>query len=134
MLTQCFNTNVRQELMQALPKVWQRFVFLKELMHVFDDPDEATDTGDAFERLLAEFTQPDTADQRSPQMESEIDSFWMATNVMCPQNSRAALRDRALNDPEQLPIIAKEIGIPDSYVGYLFAPNYEEIISKIIAK
>jgi len=91
-------------------------------------------TGDAFERLLAEFTQPDTADQRSPQMESEIDSFWMATNVMCPQNSRAALRDRALNDPEQLPIIAKEIGIPDSYVGYLFAPNYEEIISKIIAK
>src|SRR5258706_6497350 len=51
---------------RGLSPVWQRFVFLKELMHVFDDPGEATDSGDVFEHLLAEFTQPTPTTKRSP--------------------------------------------------------------------
>jgi Zn-dependent peptidase ImmA (M78 family) len=118
---------------RGLSSVWQRFVFLKELMHVFDDPDEATDSGDAFERLLAEFTQPTPTQGWSPQMEAEIDSFWMATNLICPQKARDSLRSRA-SDPDELPKIAKEVGIPESHVQYLFAANYEQIIAEIIEK
>jgi len=50
---------------------WERFVEVKEYMHVLDSADEATDTGEQFDRLLAEFT---TAGQfaTSSQMTGEI--------------------------------------------------------------
>ena len=86
---------------RGLPPVWDRFIFLKELMHIFDDADEATDSGDAFENLLAEFTQH-THTPWSPQMEAEIDSFWMAANAMCPEQSRLELKVRFEADPTQL--------------------------------
>ena len=86
---------------RGLSPVWERFIFIKELTHIFDDPTEATDSGDAFENLLSEFTQQ-TNDRWSPQMESEIDCFWMAANVMCPGESRKTLKARFEADPSQL--------------------------------
>lgn len=118
---------------RGLTPVWQRFVFIKELMHVFDDPDEATDSGDAFENLLSEFTQPSAA-KWSPQMEAEIDSFWMATSVICPEPSRKELATRVLDDPTQLQVIAKEVGIPDTIVARLFSATYEQTITNLLAK
>ena len=118
---------------RGLSKVMDRFIFIKELMHVFDDPKEATDNGDAFEELLGEFTKPQKANL-SPQMESEIDCYWMATSVLCPDAARLQFKQQFAHDPDCLPKIAKEAGIPGSYMPSLFEQHYETTVAAILAK
>jgi len=108
---------------EGLNRCWERFVFIKELMHLFDDPEEATDTGDQFEKLLAEFMAPGAAG-RSPQMNSEIKCFWMALGVLCPEPNRLefqAEREKGQIDDYS---IALRLRIPEQYVPSLFHPEF----------
>ena len=41
---------------RSLNECWERFVVVKELMHLFDDPLQSLGTPDEFEQLLAEFS------------------------------------------------------------------------------
>lgn len=108
---------------------WERFVFVKELMHLFDNPDQAADTGDAFERMLSELTPGGPAP--SPQTLSEFDCFWMALAVFCPEHLRlefeAGRRAGQLDDYA----IALRLRIPQDYVQRYFEPRYRPIIDRL---
>tara|TARA_R110002110_G_scaffold3104_27_gene16021 strand:+ start:1075 stop:1641 length:567 start_codon:yes stop_codon:yes gene_type:complete len=109
-------------------RCWQRFVEFKELMHIFDDPSEASDTGEVFDRLLAEFSGAATL-ERSPQMTSEIKAFWMALSLCCPEEKRAEFQNQRLAGTTDDYSIALALRVPQQYVPNLFGPNYQPILA-----
>lgn len=117
----------------VLPRVgnnrcWERFVEVKEYMHVFDKEDEATDTGEAFDQLLREFSTMKPSP--SPQMTSEIKAFWRAMGLLCPEPARQQLHEEragGLSDYQ----IALRLRIPQLYVPSLFEDWYLEQIESV---
>lgn len=110
-------------------KCWSRFVLVKELMHLFDSEIEATDNGDEFDRLLTELSVD--AISRSDQMQSEINSFWMALAVLCPEQERQELEEKRKNGLIDDYGIALKLRIPQKYVPSLFRSDFKNIIGKI---
>lgn len=106
---------------------WERFVEVKEYMHVFDSADEATDSGEEFDRLLADFVS-DVDPERSPQLNAEIKAFWRALGVLCPEHVRQAiLAEKAEKGPDLTDYaIAFRLRIPEQYVPRLLEPWYLE--------
>jgi len=111
---------------------WERFVYVKELMHVFTPADQATDSGAKFEELLGGFSLQQS--KLSPQMKSEFDSFWMALGVLCPENMRQLfLKMKTAKQIEDYDIALK-LRIPEQYVSRLFDRRYLQNIRRLISK
>lgn len=117
-------------LARSLNKCWERFVFVKELMHLFDDPEQATDSGAAFDALLGDFTGP-RPPRWSPQMVSEQRCFWMALAVLCPEDERKALMVERANGKKTDYEIALRLMIPELYIQRLALPNYPDIVASL---
>lgn len=114
-----------------LPKEWERFIYIKEAMHTFDDPEEAADSGDKFDNLLNELTGSGSPGPWSKPMTSEIKSFWMALGVLCPEAKReeyAEDRDQGHIDDYEISLRLK---IPERYVTTLFQANWLQIIASL---
>lgn len=111
---------------------WERFVYVKELMHVFGSNDQATDSGDKFETLLNELSAP--TNEHSPQIQSEYESFWMALSVLCPERDRLAYDKMRRNNEIDDYTIACNLKIPQHYVQRLFEPRYEPIIHTLLSR
>lgn len=112
-------------------RCWERLVTIKECMHIFDGAEEATDTGAAFERLLAEFSGGVSVANVSPQYRAETRALWRAMGVLCPEQARlqlAAERDAGLTDYQ----IALRLRIPEVYVKFLFEPWYPAEIAAVL--
>ncbi len=109
---------------------WERFVFTKELMHVFDSEDEKTSSPELLEHLLAELDTPSSL-ERSKQMVSEIKGFWMALACLCPEKNRqdflAQKQKGHLDDYG----VALQLRIPQQYVSNLFTPNFSDIVAEL---
>jgi hypothetical protein len=108
---------------------WTRFVFVKELMHAFDNPKAAADNGDAFDTQLQDLSGPATT--LSPQGEAEYLSFWMALGVLCPEATRLAFHDRLAAKQIDHYAIALELRIPEQYVPLLFEARYKTLIASL---
>lgn len=116
---------------RELSPLWERLIFIKEPMYIFDDPSEATDTDDAFEKLLSEFS-AQSAEKWSPQMEAEIDCFWMVSALMCQPDARLAYKKRYDDDPSQLDKIVEELGMPQHSVAQLLSSRFDAAMQKIL--
>jgi hypothetical protein len=117
---------------RGLNYCWERFIYVKELMHVFGSSAEATDSGAKFETLLNEFSKP--SNTTSDPMKSEIDAFWMALGVLCPESKRQEfLSQRAANEIDDYSI-ACTLRIPEEYVPQLFVPQFNQIIEYLNSK
>lgn len=108
---------------------WERFVYVKELMHAFGTADKMTDNGEKFEALLSDFSVPNQ--EMSPQMSSELDAFWMALGVLCPETIRQSYaKMRAAQEIDDYSI-ALELRIPEGYVPRLFETRYKTVITRL---
>lgn len=109
---------------------WERFVYTKELMHLFDDDDEPTSTEEKLEKLLADLEVPSA--ELSKQALSEIKGFWMALACLCPEKNRLEFqRLREKNHIDNYGI-ALQLKIPEQYVPSLFRQGYLNIIQLLI--
>lgn len=111
---------------------WSRFIFIKELMHLFDDPKEATDSGDAFDKLLSELSGPGT--ESSYQFQSELKCFWMALAAFCPEENRREFEKQRADGHIDNYGIALQLRIPEQYVPRLFENRYRVIIDQLISE
>jgi len=128
-LVQQFGTHLIV-LARGLPPEWERFVYVKELMHLFDDPAEAADTGETFERVLNELGLPGERNW-SPQMISELNCFWMALGAFCPETERvkfATEREKGQSDDYA---VSLKLKIPQPYVRYLFEDRFLPIMEEL---
>lgn len=114
---------------EGLNYCWERFVYVKELMHAFDDPEHAADSGEDFERMLSDLT-PGAGVPLSPQGASEINCFWMALAVLCPEKMR--LHYKVEREAQRMDdyAIALQLRIPQGYVRRLFEEKYVGLITK----
>lgn len=116
---------------RGLNRCWERFVYIKELMHLFDDPDSATDNGDAFDELLSEFAGPGTT-VSSAQMDAEVVCFWRALSALCPEETRKVFKAEIQANQTDYYSIALRLRIPEQYVPCLFEPGYEKIVARLL--
>lgn len=109
---------------------WDRFVVIKELMHLFDERLERITTSFEFEALVTEFGAPQP--DRSLPMRSEVKCLWMAIGVLCPESLRQHLqrqRERGQISDEE---ISNQIRMPLAYVPHLFDQNYKATIASLL--
>lgn len=117
-------------LAREMNNCWDRFVYVKELMHLFDDIEEATDTGEEFEGLLTELLL--NTMERSPQLMSEIKCFWMALAAMCPEKYRTEYKQKREDGFLDDYGIALKLKIPTEYVPLLFTDIYDHNLEHIL--
>jgi hypothetical protein len=111
---------------------WQRFVTVKEMMHMLDDPLETTNSESELEALLADFCGSSETGEMTPQMRSEVQCFWMAIGLLCPEHERVSLQQQrdaeVISDDE----ISDFLNVPIKYVPAFFHHRYKEIIDRLI--
>ncbi len=112
---------------------WERFVVVKELMHLFDDPLETVSTAAEFDGLLEEFTAPAT-DGMSSAFRSENVCYWRALAVFCPEATRQELERDVKKDPAQLEQAAKQLKLPQEITINLFRSSFKQIVQMLICK
>lgn len=109
---------------------WRRFVFIKELMHLFDKADELTNSKEVFEKVLTELGPG--SPQRSPQMNAEIKAIWMAMGLFCPEEQRKHLAAELVAGKIDSYAITVRLRMPQDHVPHLFSSDYPEIITSLI--
>jgi len=119
-------------LARGMNECWDRFIFTKELMHLFDDQSEQTSSHEQFKALLNEFEARDPSKENSPQFKSDMRGFWMALACLCPEKSRLDFIDQFNKGHIDHYGIALKLKIPEQHVRQLFRPNYLEIITSLL--
>lgn len=109
---------------------WERFVYTKELMHMFDDPQEYVNSKESLKSLLNNFEIQTLANSREP-FQSEIIAFWRALCCLCPEKNRQEfliLFDKGHIDTYG---IALQLCIPEQYIPKLLDNKFLQTIEKI---
>lgn len=109
---------------------WDRFITTKEMMHLFDTEEEASDTGEKFDEILSAFFM--TYDGTSPVVGSEVRCFWRAMGVLCPEEARKDLMQKVSSGSLSNFDAALKLKIPEQYVGHVLSDKYLNIMDDIL--
>lgn len=117
---------------RGLNRCWYRFVFVKELMHMLDSPDEAADNAATFDLLLTELSGHGSL-EKSNAYYSEMKAFWMALGLLCPEGVRQQIKgDKAAGASDYS--LAYRLKIPELYVRHIINPLFEDEILPFLLK
>lgn len=109
---------------------YRRFVYTKELMHVFDEDHEKANTPETFDKQIEKFGDP-TA-EISPQYRAETKAFWRALAVLCQENQRLEYKRQLDTGEASLDVIASALHLPPNYVRNLFRPQFEGYVQHLM--
>lgn len=111
---------------------WQRFIYTKELMHLFDSDEDSTGDEQDFEKLLYDLSTP-FPQEISRQTKSDYNGFWMALACLCPEKTRLEMQDKRNKNQVTDYDIAVSLKIPELYVQRLFEDRYTRIVQDLIS-
>lgn len=106
----------------------RRYVCCKELMHVFDTPEERTNSPIKFETLLSELETQPLAKDASPMFFSENKTQWMALAVLCPMPVRDYFLPQWRSGEKSDYEVALELRIPEVLIKGLMSENYDRAV------
>ncbi|PZT91006.1 MAG: hypothetical protein DI637_02895 [Citromicrobium sp.] len=111
----------------------ERFVLIKELMHVYFGPGGtyATDSQVTLENHMQEMF-ANSADIKSHQYEAEKLALWMAISVLTPETNREAFRDNVASATMSFEDVAAQLRIPVHTAKALLSEQYRSEISNIL--
>lgn len=119
------------EVLQA-DEVEFRFALTKELMHVFDTPDEVVDTREKFKILIHEIQNSPLPQDASLMYQSDLMTRWMAILVLCPKR----FRDMHLDDYRAGRLadfdIAEMFKIPEWTVKWVMDDYYDVVHRRFV--
>jgi hypothetical protein len=120
-------------LARGLNQCWERFVFVKELMHLFDSDMEQS-TSQNLEALINDLfaSGPELRQAVTPQLQSEYNAFWMALGCLCPEAYRLKAKEELKQGLADTYGIALRLKIPEQHVHHLVGSRYEEYIQIIL--
>lgn len=123
---------ISREMRQEKPygKHWRRLVFTKELMHVFDTPEEKADDEAKFEIQIQRFGDP-TVDV-SPQFRAESKALYRALMVLCQEKVRLDYVGQLAAGSATLEYVATALHLPVSYTYYLFNEKFPDMITALL--
>jgi len=108
---------------------WRRFVYTKELMHVFDEDEEKASDAAKFDLQIERFA--DFNAPMSPQYRAETKAFWRALGVLCPEKSRKDLCSQLEQGNVSIEVVAASLRLPVEHIHDLMRPDFEAIISRM---
>lgn len=112
----------------------RRFALTKELMHVFDNNAEMTDTREKFIELLREIQNQPLAEHASEMYKSELSTKWMALIILCPAHIRALYLDKYWNKQIEGFEIAEKLNLPEWVIQYIMDDYYEKALEALLNK
>ena len=108
----------------------QRFVWCKEMMHIFDTIDGSVKTEDEYRGLLMEIElkpiDPSTA------YLSENTAKWMALLILCPKIQRDEMKARVTSEELTPYDVALHFRIPEAIVSSLFSDYYDRYYKRFV--
>jgi hypothetical protein len=113
----------------ALGDHWRRFVYTKELMHVFDEQAEKTDSPAKFDLQIEKFGDPSL--ETSAQYRAEGKAFYRALMVLCPEARRLEYKQEINDNKISLDVMASALRIPTGFARNLMTDNFDEITAKL---
>ena len=114
---------------RSLSRDWRRFVYAKELMHAFDEPNEKADTPEKFDIQIERVSDPTAA--VSPQYVAEVKAVWRALGVLCSEAARIEFRNLLAENAVSDAIVAAHLRIPEFYVGALVRDDFDDILNPL---
>jgi hypothetical protein len=108
---------------------WRRFVYTKELMHVFDEEHEKTSTRVSFDSQIEKFGDP--SQETSPQYRAELKAFYRALMVLCPEERRLQYKREIDGSEISIDVVASALRIPVGYARSLMHSNFQLIADKL---
>lgn len=111
-------------------RCWARFVCCKEMMHVFDGPDEIVDTKEKFIKLLEEIEAKPL--EQSAIFGSEYRAEWMALLVLCPKTERDKFKERLNSEEISRYDVAWHFRIPEDFVAALMSEHYDRAYQRLV--
>lgn len=112
-------------LARGLNDCWERFVQVKEVLHLLDDESELTDSKDKFGNLLSELAVPSAQLDTSRVTINDYIAIWKAVMCLCPDRNRLEFADQLEKGQIDHYGIALQLKIPQLYVQLLFRPEYQ---------
>ena len=119
-------------LCRGLPRHWRRLVYTKELMHVFDKPEEKADNPEKFVAQVERFRDPTSAP--TPQYQAEEKALWRALAVLCQENRRADYERQLAAKEVSIDFIATALQLPAVYTRHLFREDFLAVVEHIKAE
>ncbi len=116
-------------LARSLDKSTRRLVYTKELMHVFDAPEEKANSAERFDIQIERFADP-TA-ETSPQFKAETKALFRAVSVLCRERDRVAYKSELEAGSISLEVVSATLQIPPNYARHLFRDDYPTFIDHI---
>jgi hypothetical protein len=108
----------------------QRFVWCKELMHIFDTEDGSVKTADEYRGLLTEIELKPI--DPSEAYLSENMAKWMALLILCPKQQRDEMMGRAAAEGLTDYDVALHFRIPEVIVSSLFSTYYDKYYERFV--
>lgn len=118
---------------RGLNTCWARFVTCKEMMHLFDSPEEAVSDRDKFFTLMDEIDTPPPPTGQSPMLSSEYFAEWMALLLLVPKPLRDEYKKKLLADEITPYDVAWKFRIPQSVVRSLMSDRYDQAYKILVA-
>ena len=115
----------------GLTPEFERFVIIKELMHLYFGPDAgtyATDNQVALENHMQEMFAA-SADISSPQVVAEKKALWMAISVLTPETDRQNFRDNGI----PIGTVTGTLHVPPHTATALLSMQFDHEISNLLA-
>jgi Zn-dependent peptidase ImmA (M78 family) len=113
-------------------RCWDRFVVVKELLHLFDTPETATADPEQFGACLSELAQP--SGSMSPAGRREFEAMWLAMAILCPERCRERLVEEFNAQRLTYLDIATKLRVPQILVSMLFDDRYDRIVKPFLVE
>lgn len=108
----------------------RRFVWCKELMHIFDTEDGCVKTEEEYRGLLREIEMKPI--DPSERYLTENMAKWLALLVLCPKVQRDAMRERVEREDLTNYEVALAFRIPEVIVSSLFSDYYDQYYRRFV--
>lgn len=119
---------------RGIGRNWERFVLFKEIMHMFDKPQQRTNSSAELGQLLTDFCASELTGEMSQQLQSEHACFWMAVAALCPEEARVRLQQQRDSGELSDTQIADLLKVPEKYVPAFFDARIKDVIAHITAE
>jgi len=103
----------------------RRYALTKELMHVFDTPEQRADTREKFISLMKEIQNRPMPQHESQMFRSELDTRWMAALALCPKKFRDEYLPKFRGQEIASFDIAEIFRIPEWVVPFIMDDYYD---------
>lgn len=110
----------------------RRLVGAKELMHVFDGPDQRTNTEEKFKDLLLEIESNPVSADFSDQYAADRFALWKATIALVPPWIRDEFKAAWDSGDVKAPEIATRLWLPESAVIAAMGPYYDRVMARLL--